>query len=106
LDYIHFLYLIFLHATSYNQIHLHDGSIDANKTMPDFANDVYVQSSSMAAQLIQSGYANTVMPYMNMYGNSSIVGAPYIQGGYTNLLLGVDRAATSQQAVKKLNFEE
>ena len=74
--------------------------------MPDFANDVYVQSSSMAAQLIQSGYANTVMPYMNMYGNSSIVGAPYIQGGYTNLLLGVDRAATSQQAVKKLNFEE
>ena len=43
---------------------------------------------------------------MNMYGNSSIVGAPYIQGGYTNLLLGVDRAATSQQAVKKLNFEE
>jgi len=60
----------------------------------------------MAAQLIQSGYANTVMPYMNMYGNSSIVGAPYIQGGYTNLLLGVGRAATSQQAVKKLNFEE
>jgi len=60
-DYIHFLYLIFLHATSYNQIHLHGGSIDANKTMPDFANDVYVQSSSMAAQLIQSGYANTVI---------------------------------------------
>ena len=46
------------------------------------------------------------MPYMNMYGNSSIVGAPYIQGGYTNFLLGVDRAATSHQAVKKLNFDE
>ena len=33
------------------------------------------QSSSMAAPLIQSGYANTIMPYMNMYGNSSIVWA-------------------------------
>ena len=82
------------------------GSIDANNIMPDIANDVYVQSSSMAASLIQSGYANTIMPYMNMYGNSSIVGAPYIQGGYTNFLLGVDRAATSHQAVKKLNFDE
>ena len=72
--------------------------------MLDFANHAYAQSSSMAAPLIQ--YANTVMPYMNMYGNSSIVGAPYIQGGYTNLLLGVDPAATSQQPVKKLNFDE
>ena len=51
------------------------GSIDANNIMPDIANDVYVQSSSMAAPLIQSGYANTIMPYMNMYGNSSIVWA-------------------------------
>ena len=82
------------------------GSIDANNIMPDIANDVYVQSSSMAAPLIQSGYANTIMPYMNMYGNSSIVGAPYIQGGYTDLLLGVDPAATSQQPIKKLNFDE
>jgi len=72
--------------------------------VPDFANDVYAQSSSMAAPLIQ--YANTVMPYMNMYDNYSVVGAPYIQGGYTNFLLGVDRAATSHQAVKKLNFDE
>ena len=72
--------------------------------MPDFANDVYAQSSSMAAPLIQ--YANTVMPYMNMYDNYSVVGAPYIQGGYTDLLHGVDRATTSQQAVKKLHFDE
>ena len=81
--------------------------MDANNTISDdFANDVYVQSSFMAAPSIQNGYANTVMPYINMYGNSSIVGAPYIQGGYTDLLLGVDPAATSQQPIKKLNFDE
>ena len=72
--------------------------------MPDFANDVCAQSSSMAAPLIQ--YANTVMPYMNMYDNYSVVGAPCIQGGYTDLLHGVDRATTSQQAVKKLHFDK
>ena len=33
------------------------------------------------------------------------MGAPYIKGGYTNLLLGVDRAAVLQPAVKKLNFD-
>ena len=72
--------------------------------MLDFANHAYAQSSSMAAPLIQ--YANTVMPCMNMYENYSIVGAPYIQGGYTDLLHGVDRAAKSQQTVKKLHFDE
>ena len=43
---------------------------------------------------------------MNMYDNYSVVGAPCIQGGYTDLLHGVDRATTSQQAVKKLHFDE
>lgn len=43
------------------------------------------------------------MLHFNIYNNSSVVDT-YIQGGYTNLLLGVDRAATSQPAVQKLNF--
>ena len=73
--------------------------------MPNFANNVYGQSSSMIAQLLQEGYANTTMTQFNMYGNFSTVGAPFIQGGYTNLLLGVDQAATLQPAVKKLNFD-
>ena len=71
--------------------------------MSNFATDVYGKSSSMAAPLIQE-YANATMSHFNMYG-SSTMSAPCIQGGYTNLLLGVDRAATLQPAVKKLYFD-
>jgi hypothetical protein len=73
---------------------LNDGSIDASSTMPHFANDVYGPN-----------FANTTMSHFNMFGSSSTVGAPYIQGGYTNLLLGVDRSAAFQPAIKKLNFD-
>jgi hypothetical protein len=73
--------------------------------MPNSANDVYGLTSSMAAPLIQGGNVSAIMSEFDMYRNSSTMGSPYIQGGYTNLLLGVDRAATSQPpAVKKLNF--
>ena len=81
-------------------------SFGGNCTMPNFANDVYVQSSSMVAPLIQEGCTNVMMPHFNMHDSSSTMGAAaYIQGGYTDLLLGVDRAATLQPAVKKLNFD-
>jgi hypothetical protein len=72
--------------------------------MPNSANDVFGLSSSMTAPLIHGGNVNAIMPQFDMYINSSTMGNPYIEGGYTNLLLGVDRAATSQPAVKKLNF--
>jgi hypothetical protein len=39
----------------------------------------------------------------NMYGESSTVVAPLIQGGYTNIFLGLHQDVS---AARKLNFDE
>jgi hypothetical protein len=72
--------------------------------MPNSLNDVFGLYSSMTAPLIQGGNVNAIMPQFDMYINSSTMGSPYIQGGYINVLLGIDRGAISQPAIKKLNF--
>lgn len=80
----------------------------AENAMQNFQNDVYGQSSTMAASLIQHIYVNaaTTMSHFNMYEKPSTMGAPYVQGGYTSLLLGVDQAATLQQPpIRKLYFD-
>ena len=84
---------------------LNAGSIGPNTTMPQFATNAYGQPWTMAAPLIENGFANATIPQLNMYGNSSVLGVPYISGGYTSLLHGVDQAATLQATAKKLNFD-
>ena len=84
---------------------LNAGSIGPNTTMPQFASNAYGQPWTMAAPLIEDGFANATIPQLNMYGNSSVPGVSHIRGGCTSLLLGVDQAATLQAAAKKLNFD-
>ena len=55
-------------------------SIWVTNTMPNFSNDVYGQSSTVAALLIQ--------------------------GGFTSLLLGVEQDAILLSAARKLPFDE
>jgi hypothetical protein len=46
------------------------------------------------------------MPQFNLFANPSAMAPPYIPGGYTSLLMGVDQAATTQDAVRRLHFDE
>lgn len=59
------------------------GSIDVTNTMPNFPNDAYGQSSTVAAPLIQGGYTNATMRTFanDVYGQPSTMSAPSIQGG-------------------------
>ena len=53
-------------------------------------------SSAMDAPFAQGGYANSMMPHFNLFGNHSGMAAPYVPGGYTSLLNGIDQDATMQ----------
>jgi hypothetical protein len=55
----------------------------------------------MNAPFVQGGYTNITMPQFNLFANPSAMA-----GGYTSLLMGVDRDATTQAAVRKLHFDE
>ena len=83
-------------------------SIDVSSTVPNFRNDVYGQSLSMAAPLIQGGFTNAAIPTFanDAYGQPSAMYAPFIQGEYTSLLLGVHQDATLSSSAKKLHFDE
>jgi hypothetical protein len=60
----------------------------------------------MNAPFAQGEYTNVIMPQFNLFANPSAMAPPYIRGGYTSLLMGVDQAATTQDAVRKLHFDE
>jgi hypothetical protein len=53
-----------------------------------------------------SAMAPPYIPQFNLFANPSTMAPPYILGGYTSLLMGVDQAATTQDAVRKLHFDE
>ena len=84
------------------------GSIDVSSTVPNFRNDVYGQSSSMDAPLIQDGVTNAAIPTFanDVYGQPSAMYAPFIQGEYTSLLLGVHQDATLSSSAKQLHFDK
>jgi hypothetical protein len=63
-------------------------------------------SSTMNAPFAQGGYTNVIMYQFNLFANSSAMAPPYVRGWYTSLLMGVDQAATTQDAVRKLHFDE
>jgi hypothetical protein len=60
----------------------------------------------MSAPFAQGEYTDVIMPQFSLFANPSAMAPPYIRGGYTSLLMGVDQAATTQDAVRKLHFDE
>jgi hypothetical protein len=60
----------------------------------------------MNAPFIQGEYTNVTMLQFNSFANSYTMDLPYVPGGYTSLLMGVDQSATTQDAVRKLYFDE
>jgi hypothetical protein len=46
------------------------------------------------------------MPEFNLFAIPFAMATSYITGGYTRLLMGVDQAATTQNVVRKLYFDE
>jgi hypothetical protein len=60
----------------------------------------------MNAPFTQVGYTNVIMPQLNLFANPSAMDPPYIRGWYTSLLMGVDQAAATQDAVRKLHFDD
>ncbi|WVZ50704.1 LOW QUALITY PROTEIN: hypothetical protein U9M48_001936 [Paspalum notatum var. saurae] len=72
---------------------------------PTFENDMYGQSSTMVAPLMQGGYANATMPIfvndLHGQGIPSTMAAPLMQGGYTSLIVGVQQDATISSSARK-----
>ena len=60
---------------------------------PPLAGSAYLQSSSIAAPLIQEGYANAMITYFNM-NDSSTIGAAYIQGAFIPYINMKDSSST------------
>ncbi|WVZ98947.1 LOW QUALITY PROTEIN: hypothetical protein U9M48_044317, partial [Paspalum notatum var. saurae] len=84
-----------------------DKEINAGSTgaiAPTFENDMYGQSSTMVAPLMQGGYANATMPIfvndLHGQGIPSTMAAPLMQGGYTSLILGVQQDATISSSAR------
>jgi len=60
---------------------------------PPLAGSAYLQSSSIAAPLIQEGYANAMITYFNM-NDSSTIGAAYIQRAFIPYFIMKDSSST------------
>jgi hypothetical protein len=68
----------------------------------------YTQDFNVGASSTRnpSAMAPPYIPHFNLFANPFAMAPPYILGVYTSLLMGVHQAATTQDAVRKLHFDE